>query len=83
MQSTHMIDVLKIHSKFLKYLRETERGMKNLNFFDNFVGSRDGCRPLLTSMMKQFSSLISGFAITIEREYIPQNFAMTAFEMLR
>ena len=57
--------------------------MKNLNFFDNFLGSRDGCRPLLTSMMKQFSSLISGFALTIEREYIPQNFAMTAFEMLR
>ena len=75
--SARFITVLKI------YLREAERGMKSSIFFDNFVGSRDECRPLLTSMMKQFSSLVSGFALTIEREYITQNFTMTAFEMLR
>ena len=53
--------------------------MKNPNFYDSSVGSRDGCRPLPTSMMKRFLSFVAGFAFTL-REYISQHLQMTASE---
>ena len=43
--------------------------------YDSSVDSR----PLPTSMMKQFLSLVAGFAIT-SIEYISQHFPMTASE---
>ena len=47
--------------------------------YNSSVGRRDGCRPLPTSMMKQFLSLVAGFAFT-SREYISQHLPMTASE---
>ena len=55
--------------------------MKNPNFYDSSVGSRDGCRPLLRSMMKRFLFLVAGFAFTL-REYISQHLQMTASETI-
>ena len=70
----HMIDVVKTHSKSLKYAIEklTEAWRIPISD-DSSVGSGDGCRPLPTSLMKRFLSLIAGFAFT-SIEYISQNF---------
>ena len=69
-----MIDVLKINSKSLKYDIEKLTEAWRIPISDNSsVGSGDGCRPLPTSLMKRFLSLITGFAFT-SIEYISQNF---------
>ena len=49
------------------------------NSCNGAVGSRDGSKTLPTSMIKWFSSLVTGFAFT-SREYILQNLPMTASE---
>ena len=47
--------------------------------YDSSVDSRDRCRPLPTSMMKQFLSSDAGFGFT-SREYISQHLPMAASE---
>ena len=42
-------------------------------------GSRDGCISLPTSKMKQFLSLLDGFAF-ISKEHISEHLQMTASE---
>ena len=55
-----MIDVLKIHSKSLKYtIGKLTEARRTPIYFDSSVGSRDGgCRPLPVSIMMQFLSLL-------------------------
>ena len=76
-----MTDVLKIHSKSLRYTigKLTEVWRTPISY-DSLVFSRDGCRPLPRSMVKWFLSLVAGFTST-SREYISQHLPLTAFEM--
>ena len=76
-----MIDVFKIHSKSFRYtIGKLTEAWRTPISYDSSVGSRDGCRPLPTSMMKRFLSLVAGFAFT-SREYISQHLPMTTSEM--
>ena len=75
-----MVDVLKIHLKSLRYtIGKLTEAWKTPIFYDSSVGTRDGCRPLPTSLMKRFLSLVAGFAF-ISREYILRHLPMTASE---
>ena len=69
-----MIDVLKIHSRSLKYsIGKLTEAWRTPIYYGSLFGSRDGCRPVQTSLMKQLFSLVAGFAIT-STEYISQYF---------
>ena len=58
-----MIDVNKIHSKhFRRTAGKLTEVWRTPISYDSSVVSRDRCRPLPTSMMKQFLSLVAGFA---------------------
>ena len=60
-----IIDFFKTFSKYLKYtIGKLTEGWRTPVFCDSSVGSRDGCRPLSTSIMKRFLSIVSGFAFT-------------------
>ena len=75
-----IIDFFKTISKYLKYtIGKLTKGWRTPVFKDSSVGSRDGCRPLSTPIMKRFLSIVSGFAFTF-REYISQHVPMTASE---
>ena len=75
----HRIDVLKTHMKSLRYTigRLTEAWTPIS--YDSSLDSRDGCRPLPTSMMKRFLSLVAGFAFTLTK-HIFQILPMAASE---
>ena len=74
------IDVIKIHSKSLKYtIGKLTEAWRTLISYDRPVGSRDGCRSLPTSMMKRFLSLVGGFVFT-SRKYISQHLPMLVSE---
>ena len=61
-----MIDVLKIHSKSLRYIiGKLTEAWRTLISCGSSVNSRDGCRPLPTSMMAGILSLAAGFAFSI------------------
>ena len=73
-----MIDVLKIHSKSLRYtMGKLAEAWRTPNSCDSLINSRDGCRPLTTSIRKRVLSLVAGFAFT-SREYISQHLPVTA-----
>ena len=73
-----MIEILKIHSKSLRYtMGKLAEAWRTPNSCDSLVNSRDGCRPLTTSIRKRVLSLVAGFAFT-SREYISQHFPVTA-----
>ena len=75
-----MIDVLKIHSKSLRFtIGKLTKAWRTSISYDSSVGSRDGCRSLSTSMMMQFLSLVAGFAFT-STECISQHLPMSASE---
>ena len=60
-----IIDFLRIISKYLKYtIGKLTEGWRTPVFCDSSVGSRDGCRPLSTSIMERFLFIVSGFAFT-------------------
>ena len=65
-----MIDVLKIHSKSLRYTTgKLTEAWRTPIFYDSSVGSRDGRRPQPTSMVVRLLFLVAGFAFT-SRKYI-------------
>ena len=80
LQSTDMIEVIEIHSKSLKYSkRKQKEAWKTPISYDSSVGSRNGCRPLRTSKMKQLLSLVADVAF-ISSEYISEHVRITASE---
>ena len=78
LQSMHMIDIFKIHSKSLKYtIERLKEAWWTSTSYDSSVGSRDGCRPLPSIYNEAILSAVAGFAFTT-REYISQQLPITA-----
>ena len=65
LEPTHMIDILKIHLKSLRYnIGKLTEAWRTPISYDSSIGSRDGCRPLPASMIERFLFLVAGFAFT-------------------
>ena len=65
LESTHMIDILKIHLKSLRYnIGKLTEAWRTPISYDSSIGSRDGCRPLPASMIERLLFLVAGFAFT-------------------
>ena len=79
LQSTDMIEVIEIHSKSLKYSKRKQEAWRTPISYDSSVGSRNGCRPLRTSKMKQLLSLVADVAFILS-EYISEHVRITASE---
>ena len=65
-----MIDAVTTHLKSLQYTTgKLAEARATPICYDSSVGSKGGCRPLPTSMMKRLLYLVAGFAFT-SIEYI-------------